>query len=110
MNWHDVLPEQIAINQIAFERREMVLRAYQAGAKQKEIAAKLGISPSIVSDMVRKALKHKAKGTKPPVTSWCEQCLPEMIRPMEYAAWRKNRREFSPSYKPPPRYTFEPWP
>ena len=108
MNWYEVLPEQIAINQIAYERRHRVLHAVLSGAKQKEIAAKLGISASIVSQMVWKALRED--GRKPPVTVWCEQWAPDMIRPLEHAAWLKDRRQRRWERTNPPRQMFEPWP
>lgn len=47
MNWNDLLPPHIAIEQIAWERRRMIRRVLASfPIQQKEMAKKLGISPA----------------------------------------------------------------
>lgn len=53
--WAAIIPEHKALEQASWERLQAVLRAWHAGATQKEIADALGVSPARVHQMTRKA-------------------------------------------------------
>ena len=111
MNWFDVLPEHLAREQVAFERRNAILRAWRSGAKQKDIAKALGCTPGNVSRLINTGEWRERHGnTAPPIVQDCDKWLSDMIPGLELAAAQKHRREKHWSHKPTPRQHFEPWP
>jgi hypothetical protein len=55
MNWSNLLPPGIAQKQETYARRHRVRVAHLAGATQAQIARSMGLSPSSVQHMLRKA-------------------------------------------------------
>jgi predicted transcriptional regulator len=52
VNWYDVLPNQIACQQVAFERRAQVRRVHDSGVSQTSIASLLGVSRGRVRQLL----------------------------------------------------------
>lgn len=65
MNWLDVVPKYVAVEQIAWERGQKILRAKKAGVSFSAISRHFGISPAAIRQT---ALKHQNK--RPPVAAW----------------------------------------
>jgi transposase len=70
-DWLALLPYDVAIRQRSWERCKSVERALLAGATQREIAQRLGISPMLVGRMKRQAERLKF----PPIYGFLEQGL-----------------------------------
>lgn len=69
MNWFNLIDETIAQRQLAWERRQAVFRAVNAGATRREISKKLGICEERVSQIYLKA----ARSLDPaPVKMYCD--------------------------------------
>ena len=66
MKWH-TLPDDVAAEQAAWERRHAALRANQAGMKQKDVAAFLGVSAPRARQMIVKARAEMQQRRRPPL-------------------------------------------
>jgi len=73
----------------AWERRHAVLRWWEGGAKQREIARKLNIHPSRVAEMVGRAREERREGVCHP--DYCPAARLEAIQDL-YAALRGDRK------------------
>jgi hypothetical protein len=61
MNWDDVLPPQLAMEQRTWELGQALLRAYKAGARQRDLAAHLGVSASRAHERISKAERDRRR-------------------------------------------------
>ena len=68
MNWEDVAPRDVAASQKVWELNQAIARAREAGAKLRDIAAKLGIS---VERVRQRELKARRMPTSP-IEKWCD--------------------------------------
>jgi len=81
--WLDLLPKNVALMQIAWERRQSVARVVlDHGVSQKELARRMGLSPARIQQMVRRASRDRLGGNRAPVTRWMEkqEPLPRELR------------------------------
>jgi transposase len=69
----------------AYERRHAILRAYDMGAQQTEIAAHLGISQARVWQLIEKAKKELAENRIPPGMD-----LPRPLTHAEISNWNNR--------------------
>lgn len=68
--WLALVPENIAIDQVAWEKRQAIVRAVIAGATQREIAAALGVSRVRISDQFRQQTYRNQRSWGSPVQQW----------------------------------------
>lgn len=57
--WHDILPPQAAINQIARDRQNFAVRARKAGITFAAIGEKLGVGPSRANQIYLAGVRAK---------------------------------------------------
>ncbi len=70
-NWEDVVPEDVALAQRAFDRGRRILRVYRAGCMQKEIARRLGVTSARVHQIVKREKRRMVEeGCGSPVERW----------------------------------------
>jgi hypothetical protein len=67
MNWFDLVPNDVARLQLAYERRHRVLRVRQAGLTYRELGAALGVSFERARQIVLRAQRDKLS----PVERYC---------------------------------------
>jgi hypothetical protein len=69
-NWHDLVPENVAVAQQAWERKARALRMRTLGFAYKDIAKRFGISAGRAHQIVARAEREKAKGHLSPVEGY----------------------------------------
>lgn len=60
-NWMELVPETVAIQQIAYERRIMVCKLRELGMSLSEIGVRLGVSTSRAQQMLAKENRRRAR-------------------------------------------------
>lgn len=70
--WLDVLPEPTARRQMSWERRHALLRAYEAGAQQKDLAAHFGVTASRVHEQIVRARIERRMRRRSPVERYID--------------------------------------
>jgi hypothetical protein len=73
MSWKDIVPEEIAIGQAAWERRHAMLRAHHAGATLAVISANVGLSRGRVGHIVQQAQREVDLGSRSPIEIFMDQ-------------------------------------
>lgn len=68
-DWEALVPSDVALDQIAWERRRVIARAHNAGAKLADIAQKLGVSYTRVYQLNRLGQNE----TVSPVERWLKE-------------------------------------
>jgi hypothetical protein len=86
-DWHAVLPTALAARQLAWESRQRVLRAWNAGATLREIADALGCSHQNVHQMLVKA---RIAG-RAPVSCYLEEVHEPAERALAWCLFPKQR-------------------
>ncbi len=84
MNWADVAPLDIAIRQLAWERRQLVLRMIHLDFTLHEIGKRLSVSKARVGVLARRA-KGQDKKARCPIIVWSDErnAIRDMIRASE---------------------------
>jgi len=70
VDWFAIVPEEVAVEQVGWERRQTALAMYDAGMKQGQIAELFGVTPSRISAMTIVARKWKRIGQASPVEAY----------------------------------------
>lgn len=69
MNWEDLVPDEIAIHQRAWERRRAIWRMRELGFNFYEIGARFGVHQSRAATLYHKAQNDRRRGMSP-VEAW----------------------------------------
>ena len=70
MNWHDLVPYDVAEKQTAWERQRLMWRARQCGLTLAQIGKRFNLSKERVRQL---SIRYEYKGQKSPVEHWCSQ-------------------------------------
>jgi len=70
VDWFAIVPEEIAVAQVAWERRQTALAMQDAGMKQGQIAELFGVTKSRVSQMTLRASAAKRAGKSSPAEAY----------------------------------------
>ena len=70
MNWHNLVPYDVAEKQISWERQRMMWRARQCGLTLAEIGQRYNLSKERVRQL---SVKYEYLGKVSPVERWCQQ-------------------------------------
>ncbi len=91
-NWEDVVPEDVARAQQAFDRGRRILRVYRAGCMQKEIALRLGVTSARVHQIVKREKSRHEDGS--PVERWLGGQVDFEMFVEEFKRVSRRRRRF----------------
>lgn len=69
-NWSDVLPEDVAMRQAAWERRRQIIRANDAGMPLIAIARQLGLSQSRICQLNDRQRRLEKSGRRAPILEY----------------------------------------
>ena len=70
VNWHDVLPFEVAVAQERFERRHRILIACEAGALMTDIAKHEGLAPSRIGQLRNQAYRDRKRRISAPISRY----------------------------------------
>lgn len=88
MDWHDVLPRFVAINQKGFERAHAAVRARRAGLTFREIGLRLGVTTERARQLAMKGERLLARNATAPVVLYFRER--EDVRKIAHRTMRAN--------------------
>ncbi|MGA7323490.1 MAG: hypothetical protein WBX25_03135 [Rhodomicrobium sp.] len=70
--WYDLLPSQLATEHIKWENCNRIVRAVEAGAGRKEIAAIMGVTRVRINQMYRIGKRQRRSGLQSPLERYLD--------------------------------------